>query len=142
MLGYCNLSMTNPMTNSFSTTSYKVDVNLDGVFDEKDTIADKNLYCITSPVSFSCGNLVPALLKESGRVTMLGGTSGGGACTVKYLTLADGSGFCISSPMHLTVVSNGSYYTIDRGVEPHYYFTKPEGYYDRNAITAFINNLL
>ena len=64
-------------TGSFSTTSYVVDVNLDGVFNSKDTIASKNLYCITSPVSFSCGNLVPALLKESGKVTMLGDTSGG-----------------------------------------------------------------
>ena len=142
MLGYCDLSMTNPMTGGFSTTSYLVDVNLDGVFDSKDTIADKNLYCITSPVSFSCGNLVPALLKESGRVTMLGGTSSGGACAVTFLTLADGSSIQISSPKHLTVVSNGSYYTIDRGVEPHYYFTKYENYYKRDEITAFIKSLL
>lgn len=141
MLGYCDLSMTNPMTDSFSTTSYKADVNLDGVFDSKDTIADKNIYCITSPVSFSCGNLVPALLKESGRVTILGGTTSGGACAVNYLTLADGSAIQFSSPKHLTVVSNGSYYTIDRGVEPHYYFTKFESYFERNSLTEFINAL-
>jgi hypothetical protein len=141
MLGYCDLSMTNPITNSFSTTTYKVDVNLDGVFDAKDTVADKNLYCITSPVSFSCGNLVPALLKESGKVTILGGTSGGGACAVNFLTLADGSAMTVSSPLHLTVVSNGSYYTIDRGVEPHYFFGKQESYFERNSLTEFINNL-
>lgn len=141
MLGYCDLHLTNPITGSFATSSFKVDVNLDGKFDEKDTIADKNLYCLISPASFSCGNLVPSLLKESGKVTMLGGTSGGGACSVLFATLADGSIFQISSSNHLCVVSNGAYYTVDRGVEPHYFFGKAESYYDRNALTEFINNL-
>jgi hypothetical protein len=141
MLGYCDLHFTNPVTNSYSTASYKVDVNLDGVFDEKDSIADKNLFCLISPVSFSCGNLVPSLLKESGKVTLLGGTSGGGACTVQHVSTADGSLFQISSPRHLCVVSNGAYYTIDRGVEPHHYFGKFESYFDRTALTDYINNL-
>lgn len=141
MLGYCDLHLTNPITNSFSTTSYKVDVNLDGVFDEKDSIADKNLYCIISPLSFSCGNLVPSLLKESGKVTLLGGTSGGGACAVRHASTADGTLFQFSSPQKLSVVSNGSYYTVDRGVDPHHFFGKTESYFDRAALTEFINGL-
>jgi hypothetical protein len=112
-----------------------------GVFDEKDSIANKNLYCLISPVSFSCGNLVPSLLKESGKVTMLGGTSGGGACSVQLVSTADGSLFQISSPRHSAVVSNGAYYTIDRGVEPHHYFSKFESYFDREALTEYINGL-
>ena len=36
---------------------------------------------------------------------------------------------------------NGAYYTVDRGVEPHYYFGKLESYYDREALTAHINGL-
>ena len=141
MLGYCDLHMTNPITNSYSTASYVVDVNLDGEFNEKDSVADKNLYCIISPSSFSCGNLVPSLLKESGKVTLLGGTSGGGACAVLNASAADGTLFTISSPLHLCVVSNGSYYTVDRGVDPHYYFGKFESYFDRDALTDFINEL-
>ena len=141
MLGYCDFSVTNPITNSYATASYKVDVNLDGVFDEKDTVADKNLYCIISPVSFSGANLVPSLLKGSGMVTILGSTSSGGACSVQVSSLADGSFMQISSPHHLCVVSNGAYYTVDRGVEPHYYFGKLESYYDREALTAYINGL-
>ena len=141
MLGYCDLHITNPVTNSYSTTTYVVDVNLDGVFDENDTIADKNLYCITSPVSFSCGNLVPSLLKESGMVTLIGGTSGGGACAVQHVSTADGTIFQISSPHRISVVSNGAYYTVDRGVEPHHYLGKLASYYDRDALTEFINNL-
>ena len=141
MLGYCDFSVTNPITNSYATASYKVDVNLDGKFDESDSIADKHLYCITSPVSFSGANLVPSLLKASGMVTVLGGTSSGGACSVQFTSLADGSLMQISSPHHLCVVSNGAYYTVDRGVEPHYFFAETDSYYDREALTEYINNL-
>lgn len=141
MLGYCNLHLINPNTNSFATAGYKVDVNLDGVFDEKDTIADKNLYCVISPSSFSAGNHVASMLKESGKVTLLGGTSGGGACVVQFASMADGSIFQFSSPHMWAVVTNGSYYGIDRGVEPHYYFGKFESYFDREALTEYINGL-
>ena len=142
MLGYADLHITNPITNSFGTVNYKADVNLDGVFDEKDSIADKNLFCLISPASFSCGNLVPALLKESGKVTLLGNTSGGGACAVQFASAADGTLFQFSSSSRMSVVSNGSYYTIDRGIEPHHHFSKFESYFDREALTDFLNNLM
>ena len=69
------------------------------------------------------------------------GTSGGGACSVQFTSLADGSLMQISSPHHLCVVSNGAYYTVDRGVEPHHFFGKTENYYNRELLTAFINSL-
>jgi C-terminal processing protease CtpA/Prc len=141
MLGYCDFHLTNPITNSFSTTSYAVDVNLDGEFNEKDTIADKNLYCLISSVSFSCGNLVPSLLKQSGMVTLLGDTSGGGACAVQFGSLADGSVFTISSSKRLSVVDNGAYYAVDRGVEPHIHLSKFESYFDRTGLTEYLNSL-
>ena len=141
MLGYCDLHLTNPVTNNFSTASYKVDVNLDGIFDEKDTVADKNLYCLISFASFSCGNLVPALLKESGRVTLLGGTSGGGSCAVMFASAADGTLFQISSPLCLATVANGSYYNIDRGVDPHVHFSKMESFFKREALTEYLNGV-
>ena len=141
MLGYCDLHMANPITNSVSTTVYTVDVNLDGVFDEKDTIADKNLYCMISPLSFSCGNFVPALLKESGLVTLVGDTSGGGACAVQIVSTADGSVLTISTSYRISTASNGAFYTIDRGVEPHVHLVKPESYFDRQALTEYLNNL-
>ena len=141
MLGYCDVHVTNPITNATATTSYMADVNLDGVFDENDTISHLNLFCITSPVSFSCGNLVPALLKESGLVTLLGGTSGGGSCLVKHFCTADGALLQLSSPWRLSTVSNGSYYNIDTGVEPHFRLITFASYYNREALTEYINNL-
>ena len=141
MLGYCDVHFTNPVTNSFSTCTYKADVNLDGVFDENDNISNLNLYCITSLASFSCGNLVPALLKESGRVTLMGGTSGGGSCIIQHTTTADGCVLTMSSPSNLSTVANGAYYIIDRGVEPHIHFSKMESFFDREDLTEYLNGL-
>ena len=69
------------------------------------------------------------------------GNGGGGACAVQHASAADGTLFQISSPKHLSIVSNGAYYTIDRGVDPHYYFSKAESYFDREALTDYINEL-
>ena len=141
MLGYCDLSVYNSVTESSATTTYKVDVNLDGVFDDEDNITDKNLYCIVSPASFSCGNYAPALLKASGRVTIVGKTSGGGACVVRHGVAADGTLFCISDASQMSIVVNGSYYHLDRGVEPDITLTKYESIYDREALTEYLNGL-
>ena len=141
MLGYCDFHLANPITNCFSTSTFTVDVNLDGKFDENDTIADKNLYCLTSKISFSCGNLVPALLKESGKVKLIGDTSGGGTCVVQIVTAADGAIFAISTSYRFSALYNGSYYSIDTGIEPHFYLAKLETFYDRNYLTEYINNL-
>ena len=59
-------STINPLTGAQRTALYRADVNLDHEFDERDTLAGKNLYCLVSPVSFSCGNLVPCVFKSSG----------------------------------------------------------------------------
>ena len=141
MLGSCELSIYNTITESRATTNYTADVNMDGVFDENDTIADKNLYCIVSPVSFSCGNLVPSLLKASGNVTIIGKTSGGGACAVRNSVTADGTSFAISSTLQMSTVKNGTYYSVDKGVEPDITLTKIESFYDRVGLTEYINSL-
>ena len=141
MLGYCDLSTYNSITESSATTTYKIDVNLDGVFDSNDSIADKNLYCMISGVSFSCGNYVPALLKTSGRVTIVGRTSGGGACAVLPAVRADGTIFGVSSSLQMSYVVNGSYYHADTGVVPDVVLTKYESFYDRVALTDYLNSL-
>ncbi|MBO4903742.1 MAG: hypothetical protein J5367_00810, partial [Lachnospiraceae bacterium] len=78
-LGRGEISVKDTMTGATSTTQYVIDTNRDGNFDYDDTVAEKgyNLYCLTSPVSFSCGNLVPSVFKSSTYVTLIGQTSGG-----------------------------------------------------------------
>ncbi len=140
-LGDGSFSIKNTATGAMSTSVYRVDINLDHEFDERDTVADKNLYCLISPVSFSCGNLVPAALKSSQRVTLIGRTSGGGSCSVQPMSTAYGTIFQISSCMRMSFLKNGSFYDIDQGVEPDYYVDNIANLYDRQALTDFINGL-
>ena len=124
-----------------STGIYKADVNLDGVYDERDWVSDKNLYCLIGPYSFSCGNLVPNIFKSSHRVTLIGQTSGGGSCSVLPMSTAAGSLFQMSSPTRMSFLKNGSYYDIDTGVDPDCIITKPENFYNREKLTEYINGL-
>ena len=140
-LGECDLHLEDAVTGARSSTNYRVDVNGDRKFDENDSIAHLNRYCLLSPVSFSCGILVPALFKNSNQVTLLGRQTGGGACAVQPLASADGSIWQISSRLRLSTVTNGSFYAVDQGVAPDVLIDKDESYYDREALTEYINNL-
>lgn len=140
-LGSCTINFTDTTGDGQSSTTYKADVNLDRVFDANDNITSKNLYCIISPNSFSCGNLVPASFKSSGVVTLLGRASGGGACVVMQGSTADGTLFNYSSNRRLSVVNNGSYYDVDNGVQPDITLTRLSSFYNRKALTDYINSL-
>ena len=141
LLGEAQISIKDMTAGDLSTTVYRADINLDGVFDDKDSVSDRNIYCLISPVSFSCGNLVPAALKSSQKATLLGRTSGGGSCVVQVLSTAHGSIFQISGRRRLSFLKNGSFYDIDQGVDPDYYIDDISHYYDRAALTDFINGL-
>ena len=139
MLGEGSININNQLSGAKILATYKADVDFDGSFGAAgDTISDKNLFCIVSPLSFSCGNMVPAMLKASGRVTILGATSSGGTCCVQNQGAADGTYFRMSSRYAMSAIKNGSAYDIDRGVEPHYYINKPENFYDIEKIAALV----
>ena len=140
LLGNGSISVTNTLSGALVVQNYKVDLNLDRKFDEEDNLLDYNLFCLTSATSFSCGNLVPSVLKNSHRVTTLGQTSGGGSCVVYYFTTADGCPLRISGPNRLAYTKNGSFYDIDQGVEPDYVLANPKLFYDRQYLTQYINN--
>lgn len=131
------------LTGAMVTSQFVIDTNRDGEFDMDDTIALKgyNLYCLTSPVSFSCGNFVPNVFKTSPYVTLLGQTSGGGSCAIMTLSNARGSVFRVSSNYRLSIMKNGSFYDIDRGADPDHYIAKVSDFYDRKALTEYINNI-
>ena len=110
------------------------------IFDEKDTLQGKRLFCMTSSFSFSNGNLVPCMLKESGVVTMLGRTSGGGSCIVQPVSSAWGTVFQISGAQRMSFLKNGSFYDIDQGIDPDVYIDNIANFYDREALTDYIKN--
>ena len=140
-LGDADISLKDTTTGALASNTYRCDANRDRKFDESDTVADKNLFCLCSPVSFSSGNLVPCMFKESGDVTLLGRTSGGGTCMVLNTSTAWGTSFQISSPKRISFLKNGSFYDVDRGAEPDYVLTSPEKFYDRVALTDYINDI-
>ena len=141
VLGESTISLKDSFTGAMSNGVYRADVNLDREFDAKDTLEDKNVFCLISPVSFSCGNLVPAALKASQVVTLLGTKSGGGSCVVQPMSSATGSLFNISGQRRLSFLKNGSFYDIDEGVDPDFAIMDIFHYYDREALTEYINNL-
>ena len=143
VLGNASISINNPISGAQSTVVYQADVDLDGKITSADSLdlSKINVYCLTTLNSFSCGNLVPALFKDSGRVTLLGQTSGGGSCIVKTSITADGCFIQYSGNMRMSTVKNGSFYDIDQGVTPDFVISKPEHFYDREWLNSFIASL-
>ncbi len=140
VLGGASMTVKDTLTGAYVHECFKADANLDGLFDEKDSLAGYNLYCIESPLTFSCGNMVASELKNSHIVTMLGQTSEGGTCMILPFSLADGTIFRVSSCRRLSYIKNGSVYDIDLGVEPDIYIGKPSAFYDREALTRYIES--
>ena len=128
------------LTGALSNVVYDIDTNLDGEFDEKDTLAGKglDLYCITSGYTFSSANMTACIFKDSGKVTLIGQTSGGGSCAVQSLCTASGATFQISGMEQFSFMKNGAFYDVDRGAEPDIYVKDIGKLYDRE----YANKLL
>ena len=151
--GEARFSLLDTMTGAETIACYRTDLNLNGValsdpaggsgtYDPGDTVSGQyNLYCLISPSSFSCGNLVPAIFDQTGGITLIGQRSGGGSNVVFPATTASGMIFQMSGPLQITTYSNGSLYGVDVGVEPHVRLSKPESFYDREALVEMIHNL-
>ncbi len=151
--GEARFSLIDTMTGAETITCYRTDLNLNGValsnpeggsegFDPGDTVSGQyNLYCLISPQSFSCANLVPAIFDQAGGITLIGQRTGGGSNVVLPVTTASGTIFQISGPLQITTFSNGSLYGVDTGVEPHVRLNKAESFYDREALVEMIHNL-
>ena len=139
-LGTSSMASKDMITGAQSMINYKVDTNLDGVFDEKDTLANRglNLFCFTSGFSYSCANMVPAMFKDSGKVTLVGRTTGGGSCVVSYGSTASGRIVQISSPKRFSFSKNGGFYDVDRGAEPDVFIKDMSKLYDRKYMNTVL----
>ncbi len=142
-LGKAGISIENSKSGALVTNYYKADTNFDGKYNSDDTLAGKglNLYCLTSTVSFSCGNLVPCVFKEDPHVSIIGQKSAGGACVVGTVSTATGTVINISSNFRLSYTKNGSFYDVDQGAEPDFVLSKIEHFYDRKWLTDYIDLL-
>jgi hypothetical protein len=57
------------------------------------------------------------------------------------LSSAWGTSFQISGTNRSSFMKNGSFYDVDRGADPDFVISEPEKYYDRQALTEFINGI-
>ena len=143
ILGEMDMRLRNQMTSAEYAFRYKADVNLDGAVTEEDCLDPDtlNVYCFISPSSFSCGNLLPSILKSDGRVTLIGQQSGGGGCAVYTTAAADGTVFNISSSYEFCMVKNGSYYSVDEGIEPDIYIRDLSKLFDRSWVDEYLKTI-
>ena len=145
LLGQCSLAVRRNITDCQSATSYTADVNFDGKFGQKDDyVGDRRIFCLISGNTFSCGNLLASMLAESGKVTLIGTKTGGGACAVYLTSTAAGSLFQTSSPWLFSSERNGAFFDIEAGVVPDYKLTGYQAFFDRSekkGLTAFIRKL-
>ena len=151
--GEARFALRNTMTGAQTISCYRTDLNVNGAalsnpdnpsmnYDPGDTVAGQyNLYCIISPLSFSCGNLLPAFFEQSGKVTLIGQRSGGGSNAVLPASTASGLIYQISGPLQLSTYKNGSFYGIDQGIEPHVRLNHYDSYYNREALVEMIHGL-
>ena len=147
LTGQNPVAIRDTLTGAQSVVSYAADVNLDGEFSYDDSLmlqvgtGEMKIYCLTSPLSFSCGNLVPAALKGTYGVTLIGQRTGGGSCMVLPCTTASGAQFQISGTRQISVLMNGSFYNSDTGIEVDVPITSTDTMYDREKLVEFIHGL-
>ncbi|VEU80320.1 S41 family peptidase [Haploplasma axanthum] len=87
--------------------------------DVKAEFSNYNYYIKTSSVTFSAANLTASIAKELG-IPVIGQKSSGGASSIGFFVLPDGSIIIMSSNMILSRLEEGIYYSIENGIEPDY----------------------
>jgi len=154
----------NPHTKSYAEYTIKADVNGDGTFSADDYLgSNMNVYCITSEMSFSCGNMLPCnlvdaangcksesqtQLRTTDNTKFIGCPSGGGACFVDgNMHVGLGNVFRSSINYHMLKGSStvDEKVSVESGCQPTEWFIpvkctweKCIGYVDRETINKKI----
>ena len=143
LLGEAPVPLFDTLTHAQTCMIYHTDVNLDGLFiPEEDTVTSGyRLFCLINRNAFSCGNLLAAACKSAGTVILAGQRSGGGSCTVRPCTTASGVCFQISGSKRICSLKNGSFASIEDGIEPDYPLSQTEFFYDRQALAEYLREI-
>ena len=119
LAGKSSYTYDNVLTKQRAVESMQIDGNFDRVFDDKDNAPrhpELNIAILTSHYAFSCGNLLPSLMKDYGYL-IIGEKTGGGSCVIQQMCTAEGFCYVLSSARARLVNKAGE--NIDVGVEPH-----------------------
>lgn len=119
LAGKSTFPFENVLTKQRGIVTMQVDGNFDRVFDDNDKAPrhpELNIAIMTSKYAFSCGNLLPSLMKDYGFL-IIGQKSGGGSCSIQQMCTAEGFCYILSTARVRLVNKVGE--NIDGGVEPH-----------------------
>ena len=122
--------------------TYFVDINFDGVFDEKDDTNPKfdcsgmRIGVLSSKVAFSCAHQFPTLMKDYG-FPIMGERTDGGTCCIQVMQTADGQNFVISTYRDRSTDKN--FANTDTGITPtEGYAFGYDHFYDLDFLTTLI----
>ena len=130
------------ITGEVSEVHYRVDLDRNGTKGEStDTYKNRyNFFLMTSNFSFSCGNAFPTFVKAGHMATIIGETSGGGACAVGAIVTASGTVLRSSSVFQMGYFEGDNYILNENGIAPDYTFSR-NNFYNDAAINSFVNSL-
>ena len=144
LLGRPLIAIQNGITGCQSSTAYTADVDFDGECGGYfDSIYRKRIFLLVSASTFSCGNLLASIMADSGKATLIGSKTAGGACAVYLTSTASGTLLKTSSQWQFSTLKNGVFSDIDTGISPDYKLTETESFYNRSkkGLTGFIEKL-
>ena len=131
----------NSASKNISKTTYTVDTNLDGNFDELDSYEGKyNFYILTSNYSFSCSNMLASVAKEQNIAKVIGEETGGGGAIVQNLCLADSTSINISGPHSLVYLEDDKVHYAEDKITPDYKLSSSY-FYTPRIIDEFIKTI-
>jgi len=132
------IHLENPLTGAKAEQIYRVDTDLDGLFDDFTGFASFNYYVLTSNYSFSCGNAFPAIFKNMDIGKVIGEQSGGGACAVYSNITSAGQPYQMSGLSRISLKSEyGGYYeSVDKGVSPDISLSRDSFYKNASLVAA------
>lgn len=135
----------NTANSNLLNTKWTADLDLNGVFDDKDKSVyyDFNYAMLTSKASFSSGNLMPCMAKDRG-ILILGETSGGGTCMLSKHYYPDGT-YYMTSGVHTML--RGDKTNVDNGAAVDFELVSKaadgskdySNYYDFAKLEEYIN---
>lgn len=130
-------------TRAFSY-KYKVDTNADDKYDDNDAYTQFNYALLTSTCSYSAANTFASTFEDLNIGKIIGEDTGGGACSILPLTLADGTFFAISSnycsSKMIETPFSYSFPSIEEGIGVNYSIDY-ENFYNDQYLANTLNNL-
>ncbi len=128
---------------TYADEYYRVDTNLDGVYNSNDGYKGKfdNIYILGTESSFSCGNAFPYYAKAYGNAKLIGEKTGGGNAVVNTCFSPSGDVIGYSGNNILGSKKDGVFTSNDSGATPDYALSDVSSYFDVEKMASYIKTL-